>query len=61
MLIVSLSVMLVKRESTSRLSIQNSETCSAISSAKANDYILYALLQKQMPFTNTCYKSKILK
>ena len=39
--------MLVKRESTSRLPIENSESCSTISSAKANEpFTVYSLLVK---------------
>ena len=39
--------MLVKRESTSKLSIKNSEPCSTISSAKAYEsFTLYWLLDK---------------
>ena len=38
MSIVFSSGMLVKRESTSRLLMKNSEICSTISSAKANEF-----------------------
>ena len=47
MSIVSSSGMLVKRESTSRLPIKNSESCSTISSAKANEsFTVYSFLVK---------------
>ena len=47
MSIVSSSGMLVKRESTSRLSIKNSESYSTISSAKADEpFTVYSLLVK---------------
>ena len=47
MLVVSLSGMLLKRESTFRLSIKNSESCSTISSAKTNESVtIYSLLVK---------------
>ena len=39
--------MLVKRESTSRITIKNSESCSRISSAKTNEsFTVYQLLVK---------------
>ena len=39
--------MLVKRESTSRFPIKNSESCSTISSAKANEsFTVYLLVVK---------------
>ena len=47
MSIVSSSGILVKRESTSRLPIKNSESCSTISSAKAKEsFTIYSLLVK---------------
>ena len=47
MSIVSSSGLLVKRESTSRLPIKNSEPCSTIYSAKANETLtVYSLLVK---------------
>ena len=47
MSIVSSSGMLVKRESKSRLLIKNSEPCSTICSAKANEsFTVYSLLVK---------------
>ena len=47
MSIVSSNGMLVKKESTSKLSIKNSESCSTISSAKANEsFTLHSLLVK---------------
>ena len=47
MSIVSSSGMLVKRESTSRLPIKNSESCSTISSAKVKEsFTVYSLLIK---------------
>ena len=39
--------MLIKRKSTSRLPLKNSESCSTISSAKVNEYFtVYLLLVK---------------
>ena len=47
MSIVSSSEMLIKRESTSRLPIKNSESCSTISSTKAKEFFtVYSLLVK---------------
>ena len=47
MSIVSSRGVLVKRESTSRLPIKNSKSCSTVSSAQANEsFIVYSLLVK---------------
>ena len=49
MSIGSPSGMLVKRESTSRFPMKNSESCSTISSAKANEsFTGYSLLVKNL-------------